>query len=106
MCDVCLCTHIFVHYPKGIAYLIRTYRDPGREWGGCPSLTCSTTEAASFLIKTSGPEHSKFKVIFLKLSFRAWSDPSLPFTLLPDRVFLYRFIKLIPFLPGSWERSE
>lgn len=49
------------------------------------------------LINTSGPQHLVFKVISLKLSFRAWSNPSLPFTLLPDMFFLYRFIKLIPF---------
>jgi len=101
-CNVCLCTHIFVHYPNGFAYAVTL-----GEWGDIRPWLAPPLEQPRIFINTSeGPQHSRFKVIFRKLSFWAWSNPSLPFTLLPDRVFLYRFIKLIPFLPGLWKRSE
>lgn len=91
--------------PWGITHLVWTWLDPARKWGDfLPWLAPSLKP--HFLINTSGSQCSRFKAISLKLSFWAWANPSLPFTLLPDRVFLYRFIKLIPFLPGLWERSE
>ena len=51
-----------------------------------------------FLINTY-PQRSTFNVVFSQIKFHpAPSDSSSPFTLAPDGVLLYSFIKLIPFL--------
>lgn len=57
-----------------------------------------------FLINTSGLWCCTVKVSFPKLSFWAGSNPSLPFSLLLDLGFLYKFIKLIPF--SAWPVGE
>lgn len=109
VCDVSLSMHTYSMYAWPILEVLSIRSEPAvtlREQDDFLPLLALPLKQPHFLINTSGPQRSRFKVISLKLSFWAWSNPSLPFTLLPVRVFLYRFIKLIPFLPGLWERSE
>lgn len=95
-------THTLLNAWPILQIITCTCRDPGRQRRDSLPGLVQPLKQPYLLINTSSPLCKRFKVILLKLTFCAWSHLSLPFSLLTGWGFLYKFIKLIPFLPALW----
>lgn len=93
-------THTLLNAWPILQIITCTCRDPGRKRRDSLPGLVQPLKQSYLLINTSSPLCKRFKVILLKLTFCAWTHLSLPFSLLSDWSFLYKFIKLIPFLPA------